>query len=604
MFSLVSSVAFAIMFLSLSRQVDFGFEVDLFNFFLGYFLVQLMKIHIALIFLGASICYFFTCLRSYLDNKQPLNGSNVAHSVVQIALEIEDGRNTVNKKENLYLILGIEEKREDMVIFPIDMEEKIRTAIFEKAGYDEECYNVYLTWRRQILAEKMRKIDMQKLLIKEIKGVPLDYLQKKIQRWIMSFEYSIRILFSEERNLSNSVFVECSSSSNYADLCFMELCRAPMTLLLDFANAVANSAGSPLRLFRLLKVFEALKEMLPEIETLFSDECGGVAIRDEAIGILARLREAIRSVFADLETLICKNEISVGIVNGGGIHPITYYVMNYLGAACKSLMTLEQVFENNNNNHGVEFYLARILLLLEQSLKAKSKEMYKDSTLGLVFLMNNYTYMVNCVKHSKLGELLGENWIKNHIVAKFRQCFKIYKANSWDQVFRGKLISEFVLKFVEICDVQSCWIIFDDHLRRKIRNNLKETLLARFKSVIEGSQENINICGDFGFGVRDIVAGIDKLFKGRDELKNHREIHPTWTTALHEHNIKDFHKHWKKHGQKTFIGSSYPIEYYWCIHKFNQGCHATIQVQQIQENPSMYETRYTGLHTCNLHTFI
>ncbi|RYR79500.1 hypothetical protein Ahy_A01g004316 isoform A [Arachis hypogaea] len=238
--------------------------------------------------------------------------------------------------------------------------------------------------------------------------------------------------------------------------------------------------------------------MLPEIETLFSDECGGVAIRDEAIGILARLREAIRSVFADLETLICKNENSIGIVNGGGIHPITYYVMNYLGAACKSLMTLEQ------------------------SLKAKSKEMYKDSTLGLVFLMNNYTYMVNCVKHSKLGELLGENWIKNHIVAKFRQCFKIYKANSWDQVFKGKLISEFVLKFVEICDVQSSWIIFDDHLRRKIRNNLKETLLARFKSVMEGSQEDINICGDFGFGVRDIVAGIDKMFKGRDELKNHR----------------------------------------------------------------------------------
>ncbi|MED6179577.1 hypothetical protein PIB30_002403 [Stylosanthes scabra] len=549
------------MSLSLSRQIEFGFEVDLFNFFLGYFLVQLMTIHIALASLGALFCYFLMFLRSYLDSKQPPNGSNVSHSVVQITFEIEDPRSGTSKKERLYEILGIEEKRENNVIFPIDMEDKIRKAIFE-GGCDEECCNVYITWRRQILDQKMKKIELHKLHIKEIKDVPLDYLQRKIQRWIMAFEYSISILFSEERNLSNSVFLGCSSSSNNADLCFMELCRPPMTLLLDFVSAVANGKGSPLRLFRLLKVFEALKEMLPEIETLFSDQSGGLEIRDIAIGILARLREAIKGVFADLENLICKNEPSIGIVHGGGIHPITHYVMNYLGVVCnKYLMTLEQVFEsNNNNNHGMEFYLAKILEMLEKSLKANSKEMYKDSNLGIVFVMNNYTYMVNCMKHSKLGELFGENWIKNNIIAKFRQCYGNYKANSWDQVFREKLsVGEFVMEFEEICDVQSSWVIFDDQLRRQIRNDLKETLLARIKSVIERSQEEVNIWGDFGFEVKDIVTGIDKLFKGRDELKNHRDLHPTWTAALHEHNIKDFHKYWKKHAQKTLLGSSYPM---------------------------------------------
>ncbi|MED6188341.1 hypothetical protein PIB30_085034 [Stylosanthes scabra] len=168
--------------------------------------------------------------------------------------------------------------------------------------------------------------------------------------------------------------------------------------------------------------------------------------------------------------------------------------------------------------------------------------------------------MVNCMKHSKLGELFGENWIKNNIIAKFRQCYGNYKANSWDQVFRKKLsVGEFVVEFEEICDVQSTWIIFDDQLRRKIRNNFKETLLERIKRVIERSQEEVNICGDSGFEVKDIVAGIDKLFKGRDELKNHKDLHPTWTAAWHEHNIKDFHKYWKKHAQKTLLGSSYPM---------------------------------------------
>jgi len=40
--------------------------------------------------------------------------------------------------------------------------------------------------------------------------------------------------------------------------------------------------------------------------------------------------------------------------------------------------------------------------------------------------------------------------------------------------------------------------------------------------------------------------------------------------------------------------------YYRCTHKHDQGCKATKQVQQIQEDPPLYKTTYYGHHTCRI----
>jgi len=39
--------------------------------------------------------------------------------------------------------------------------------------------------------------------------------------------------------------------------------------------------------------------------------------------------------------------------------------------------------------------------------------------------------------------------------------------------------------------------------------------------------------------------------------------------------------------------------YFRCSHKYDQGCQATKQVQRNQECPTMYQTTYTGIHTCS-----
>ncbi|XP_057442153.1 uncharacterized protein LOC130733887 [Lotus japonicus] len=82
-YSLISSAAFAIMSLSLSRQVQCGFEVDFLYFFLGCLIVQLMKIKLQLAIVGVSFSYCLVILRSSfpsIENED--TGSQDEHHVV------------------------------------------------------------------------------------------------------------------------------------------------------------------------------------------------------------------------------------------------------------------------------------------------------------------------------------------------------------------------------------------------------------------------------------------------------------------------------------------------------------------------------------------
>ncbi|KAL6619060.1 hypothetical protein ACP70R_034199 [Stipagrostis hirtigluma subsp. patula] len=57
---------------------------------------------------------------------------------------------------------------------------------------------------------------------------------------------------------------------------------------------------------------------------------------------------------------------------------------------------------------------------------------------------------------------------------------------------------------------------------------------------------------------------------------------------------------WRKYGQKDIQNSKYPRTYFRCSYKHDNGCVATRQVQQLEEDPSLYVVTYFGEHTCGM----
>ncbi|KAK9159203.1 hypothetical protein Scep_005777 [Stephania cephalantha] len=411
------------------------------------------------------------------------------------------------------------------------------------AGFGKECAHVYSSCRRDFLEESISRLGLQKLSIEEVQKMAWTDLEDEIERWTKAANVALRILFPSERRLCDRIFFGLSSA---ADLSFMEVCRGTTIQLLNFADAVAIGSRSPERLFKILDVFETLRDLMCEFESVFSDQYCAF-LRNEAVTIWKRLGEAIRGIFMELENLI-RRDPAKAAVPGGGLHPITRYVMNYLRAACGSRQTLEQVFQDNGVDYhrnadnperglsstSLSVQISWIMELLESNLEAKSK-MYRDTALSSVFLMNNGRYIVQKVKDSELASLLGDDWIRKH-AAKVRQCHTNYQRSSWGKVLailkldssslaangvakslRDKL-KTFNSSFDELCRAQSNWVIADDQLRTELQISVAGNLLPAYRSFLgrlhSAAELGRNAEKHIKYSLEDIEARTNELFQG------------------------------------------------------------------------------------------
>ncbi|GAB2242281.1 hypothetical protein Droror1_Dr00019056 [Drosera rotundifolia] len=423
-----------------------------------------------------------------------------------------------------------------------------------EAEYGKECSHVYGSCRHDFLEESLSRLGLQKLSIEEVQKAEWSDLEEQIERWSKAANLTLRVLFPSERRLCDRVF---SGFPNAADRSFMKVCRGSAIQLLNFADAIAISSRSPERLFKVLDVYETLRDLMPDFELLFSDPfC--VSLRNEAITIWKRVGDCIRVIFMQLENLIRQDPAKVA-VRGGTLHPITRYVVNYLKAACRSYQTLEQVFEDSivspgdyrnlqddrsSSTSSLSVQISWIMELLESNLEVKSK-LYKDAGLSCVFLMNNGRYIVKKVKDSELGMLLGEDWIRKHN-AKVKQLHGMYQRSSWVKLLgllkidstssaaaasnaaAPKSLKErlrmFNVSFDELCKAQSNWVIFDDQLREEIKISVTGNLLPAYRSFIgrfEASHEaGRNAEKYIKYSVEDLEARIiNELFQGINEKK-------------------------------------------------------------------------------------
>ncbi|KAL9997579.1 putative exocyst complex component Exo70, cullin repeat-like-containing domain superfamily [Helianthus anomalus] len=409
------------------------------------------------------------------------------------------------------------------------------------AGYGKECSMAYSLCRREFLEESLSRLGFSGLQ-KSNAGVRDDDDEIEIDKWIKAINMAVRVFYPSERRLCDRVFGYSSATAAAADLSFMEACRVSVMELLNFANGVAMGSRAPDRLFKILDVYEAVKDLMPEIEVLFADQyC--LFIRNEAIGVWKRLGESIRGIFMELENLI-RRDPAKAAVPGGGLHPITRYVMNYLRAAC-SRPTLEQVFDENvvppvvvdrslSPSSPLAVQMAWIMEVLENNLEAKSK-IYRDPALSSVFMMNNGRYIVKKVKDDELGSLLGDDWVRKH-TAKVRQYHVNYQRSSWNKILNAlkldnnnlspnvasKAMKEklklFNSQFEEICRTQSTWAIFDEQLKEELKHSVGSALLPAYRSFL-GRFQNIQDIAKYAekyvkFEVEDVEARIDGLFQG------------------------------------------------------------------------------------------
>ncbi|KAI3706056.1 hypothetical protein L1987_76309 [Smallanthus sonchifolius] len=375
------------------------------------------------------------------------------------------------------------------------------------AGHTQQCLNIYRDSRSQVLQESLHQLGVEKLSKDDVQKIQWEVLELKIGTWIHFMRIAVKLLFAAERKVCDQMFEGIDSLK---DQCFAEVTKGSVAMLLSFGDAIAKSKRSPEKLFVLLDMYEIMRELHSEIETLFSGKACK-EIREAAVGLTRRLSQTAKDTFGDFEEAVEKDATRTAVADGT-VHPLTSYVINYVKFLFDYQSTLKQLFHEFEKSNDSDAELAtvtmRIMQALQINLEGKSKQ-YKDPALTNLFLMNNIHYMVRSVRRSEAKDLLGDDWVQRHRRT-VQQHANQYKRISWAKILQSlsvqgltssggdggnssgasrALIKDrlkiFNLQFEELHQRQSQWTVPDTELRESLRLAVAEVLLPAYRSFIK-----------------------------------------------------------------------------------------------------------------------
>jgi exocyst complex protein 7 len=423
-----------------------------------------------------------------------------------------------------------------------------------QAGHKKQLLQIYRDTRSTVLEESLRKLGVEKLSKEDVQKMQWDALEAKIGHWIHFMRIAVKLLFTGERKVCDQMF---EGTGVLRDQCFTEVTAGSVAVLLSFGDAIARSKRSPEKLFVLLDMYEIMRELQPEIETLFKGNACN-EIRESALGLTKRLAQTAQDTLVDFEEAVEKDATRTA-VSDGTVHPVTNYVINYVKFLFDYQSTLNQLFQEFENPGDSSSQLAsvtvRIMQALQINLEAKSKQ-YKDVALTHVFLMNNIHYMVRSVRRSEAKDLLGDDWVQRHrrVVqqhanqykriawAKILQCLSVQgltssggssvgldggsgNSSGASKTIIKERLKTFSMQFEELYQRQSMWTVPDTELRESLKLAVAEVLLPAYRSFIKRFgplfEYDKNPQKYIRYTAEDLDRMLGEFFEGRT-LNEHR----------------------------------------------------------------------------------
>lgn len=328
-----------------------------------------------------------------------------------------------------------------------------------RAGYEKECCRVYTCVRCDVIDELLLILGVDKLGMHTIND-DWGSLGVKMKKW----SGAIRVVLTGEKQLCNGVF---AGSELIREVCFGEISRSCVMQLINFAEEIRATKKWALseKLFRILDMYDALADVLPDLQPLFSDNsCQVLGI--EVQGILDRLGETAKVTVEEFENVVRGKP---------SLEPI--HVMNYVKLLLDysdNLLIKNNAGDSNGNGAGGgcdneddtlrvgnEWRLQLLISSLESDIEEMSK-LYEDKAMKCIFLMKNNLYLVQKVKGSELGKLLGDQWARK-LHAQIRQ---------------------FATCFLQACSSKDLSCLKGEWVGGSLANVAKRSLKDRFKSFI------------------------------------------------------------------------------------------------------------------------
>ncbi|XP_057535339.1 exocyst complex component EXO70H1-like [Amaranthus tricolor] len=418
------------------------------------------------------------------------------------------------------------------------------------AGFGKKCLKIYKLTRRSFVDDALLKMETRRLKKAHVQKLDWETIDLKMKKWLKNVGICMKI-FSHEKLLCENLF-SSGTLSSVTESCFSEVCKEGALILIIIPGKLAKHAKkSPDKMFNFLQLYDGLYEYTSEIDRLFSSDLTSV-VRLEFTSSLGRISDSVKLMLAEFESSVNK-DTNKAIIPGGGAHPLTKYVINYLIHLADHSSSLEKIlidypvslqsplpesyFEGKTLSSPLALQFGWLILVLLGKLDNKS-ELYKDVALSYLFLANNLQYVVKKVKCTKLYNVLGEKWVNKH-GAKVIQYAANYERMGWGRVISAlpkdltvdmsldqvkESFKRFNVDFEEEYRKEVDWIVQDTQLRDEMKASIIRKVDARYrkmydkyKVVLAKSRERGKIDSVVKFSPEDLENYLCDLLDGHDE---------------------------------------------------------------------------------------
>lgn len=400
----------------------------------------------------------------------------------------------------------------------------------------DKCISIYVEVRSLNVRASLQALDLDYLDISVSEFNDVQSIEGYIAQWGNHLEFAVKHLFEAEFKLCNDVF-ERVGLNVWMD-CFSKIAaQAGMLAFLQFGKTVTDSKKDPIKLLKLLDIFTSLNKLRADFNRLF----GGAAcieIQNFTRDLIKKLIDGAAEIFWELLVQV-EIQKQTPPPSDGGVPRLVSFVTDYcnklIGDKYKSTLTQVLLIHKSwrserfqDNQLMVE--VLRIIKAIEQNLDVWMKA-YPDQTLAHFFGMNNHWHLYKNLKGTRIGDQLGDSWLKDH--DQYKEYYAtVFLRDSWGKLpshlsreglilFSGghatardlvkKRLKSFNDAFDEMYKKQSTWVLHEKDLRDRVCQQIVQAIVPVYRSYMQNYGPLVEKDASSSKYVRYTVVALEKI---------------------------------------------------------------------------------------------
>ncbi|CAH9098345.1 unnamed protein product [Cuscuta epithymum] len=350
--------------------------------------------------------------------------------------------------------------------------EKIQAIIERLAANNRQTnfVSAYVEIRSLNARERLEELGLDYLEMPLTEIDRLNGVENQIYHWGTHLEYAVKYVFETEHNLCCEIF-----QKNHSEIFLQIVTQSGFQSFFKFGNAIAEGKKEAIKILRLLEIFAVLNKLRPDFNRLFNGKAFW-DIQTQTRELMKKVVNGVCETFWELHQQVELQQLPSALLPSNcGVPRLVTLVTIFCNELLEDeyWLTLLQVVEIHQGWNHKEFdeelvagEIRNIVTALERNLEAWARA-YVEPALSCLFLINSHWYISKHTKGTKLGELMGNSWIRKQ-KENIERFMEAYLKESWGKLADQDDNVSFGKAFERIYESQSGVELCDNRLRWRI----------------------------------------------------------------------------------------------------------------------------------------